>query len=540
KSLPDISGGGNNNAFLLQYDETNGNCLMALGAGGATSGGARGHGIAASTTGNHVLEWVGQGVSNSSGTGGTISFGSFNVSAVAAFPNGDIVIAKASAFVPLSATQSQTNASCFGVCNGSATVTASNGTPPYFYSWSPSGGSGATASSLCAGNYTCTITDNGGGNVVKNFTITQPSAFTVGVSPGSGTITCTTPSILLTASPSASATYQWSTGATTSSISVSSGNTYTVTATNTSTACTATSSSVISQNTTPPSTGITPPTATITCASPSVLLTASGGGTYLWSTGATTTSISVSSANTYTVTVTGANGCTASASSTVTGNTTPPSAAVTPPSATITCASPSALLTASGGGTYLWSTGATTTSISVSSANTFTVTVTGANGCTASASSTVTGNTTPPSAAVTPPSATITCASPSALLTASGGGTYLWSTGATTTSISVSSANTFTVTVTGANGCTASASSTVTGNTTPPSAAVTPPSATITCASPSALLTGSGGGTYLWSTGATTTSISVSSANTFTVTVTGANGCTASASSTVTGNTTPP
>ncbi len=58
------------------------------------------------------------------------------------------------------------------------------------------------------------------------------------------------------------------------------------------------------------------------CAGQSTTLTASGGGTYLWSTGATTAAITVSPAatTTYTVTVTTALGCTATATGTITVN----------------------------------------------------------------------------------------------------------------------------------------------------------------------------------------------------------------------------
>ena len=47
-------------------------------------------------------------------------------------------------------------------CTGKAWVTASSGTPPYKYSWSPGGASTDTAKGLCTGNYCCTITDNVG------------------------------------------------------------------------------------------------------------------------------------------------------------------------------------------------------------------------------------------------------------------------------------------------------------------------------------------------------------------------------------------
>jgi hypothetical protein len=50
----------------------------------------------------------------------------------------------------------------YGSCDGSATATPSGGIAPYSYQWSPSGQTTATATNLCAGNYTVTITDSVG------------------------------------------------------------------------------------------------------------------------------------------------------------------------------------------------------------------------------------------------------------------------------------------------------------------------------------------------------------------------------------------
>jgi hypothetical protein len=105
-----------------------------------------------------------------------------------------------------------------------------------------------------------------------------------------------------------------------------------------------------------------------------------------------------------------------------------------PPSCDITgnntiCSYQSASFTASGGGTYLWSTGATGAVISnLTAAGTYSVTVTSAAGCTSSCSRTLTVN--------QAPSCNITgnntiCVGNSASFTATGGGTYLWSTGST-------------------------------------------------------------------------------------------------------------
>ena len=67
----------------------------------------------------------------------------------------------------------QTNVSCNGGATGSATVKVTGGTGSYTYSWSPSGGTAATANGLAAGTYLVTITDTNGCQTTQSFTITQ-------------------------------------------------------------------------------------------------------------------------------------------------------------------------------------------------------------------------------------------------------------------------------------------------------------------------------------------------------------------------------
>lgn len=268
---------------------------------------------------------------------------------------------------------------------------------------------------------------------------------------------------------------------------------------------------------------------TTICRGESTTLTATGGGTYQWSTGDTTASITVSptSTTTYTVTVTIGNTCTASASATVTVNPLP-TASISGDS--IICEGDLATLTAMQGDAYLWSTGDSTATIVVSPATTtsYSVTVSNNFGCSASASTTV--------IVLERPVASITgkdtlCQGSSTILTASGGVGYHWSTGATTSSITVSpnTTTTYTVTVTASNGCTSTASRTVVVHPLPlPSVSGN----NVICKGDSTALTASGGTTYHWSTGANTATIVVapSSNTTYTVTVTDANGCTASTS----------
>lgn len=74
------------------------------------------------------------------------------------------------------------NATCNGDCNGNVTVTPNSGTPPYTYNWLPSGGTGATASGLCAGQYTCDVIDGTGCSSQYTYTITEPPVLSVTMS----------------------------------------------------------------------------------------------------------------------------------------------------------------------------------------------------------------------------------------------------------------------------------------------------------------------------------------------------------------------
>ena len=68
------------------------------------------------------------------------------------------------------------NVSCAESITGSATVSVSGGTAPFTYSWSPSGGTAATASNLAVGNYTVTVTDADAHSEILTFNITGTEA----------------------------------------------------------------------------------------------------------------------------------------------------------------------------------------------------------------------------------------------------------------------------------------------------------------------------------------------------------------------------
>jgi hypothetical protein len=128
------------------------------------------------------------------------------------------------------------------------------------------------------------------------------------------------------------------------------------------------------------------------CANGNVTLTAVENGTYLWSNGATTKSITVSAAGNYSVAITNANGCTAtSAPVNVTAEGVVPSGIQWSHVWGPLCEGMSNTLTAANvdGATYLWSTGATTRSITVTTSGTYSVRVTTPGGCTSNTSTDV-------------------------------------------------------------------------------------------------------------------------------------------------------
>ena len=77
----------------------------------------------------------------------------------------------------LTATISTTDVSCNGMCDGTATSISTGGCAPYSYNWSD-GQTTATAIGLCAGTYTCTVTDCNGCFIANTFMITEPLPLT--------------------------------------------------------------------------------------------------------------------------------------------------------------------------------------------------------------------------------------------------------------------------------------------------------------------------------------------------------------------------
>ncbi len=134
------------------------------------------------------------------------------------------------------------------------------------------------------------------------------------------------------------------------------------------------------------------------CTGGSVVLTSSYSSGNIWSTTATTNAITVTSSGSYTVTETDVNGCSSTSVATTVSVSSAPSPTISITGSTTLCAGESVTLTASSSDSYLWSNGATTQTINVTAAGTYTVTVTNSNPCNGvgtSAGTTVTVNPVP-------------------------------------------------------------------------------------------------------------------------------------------------
>ncbi|HEX7832024.1 MAG TPA: hypothetical protein VF787_20375, partial [Thermoanaerobaculia bacterium] len=330
-------------------------------------------------------------------------------------------------------------------------------------------------------------------------------------------------------------TYAWSTGQNGPHIDVTASGTYTLTATNAN-GCSSTSSVTITFKPLPqPVISGT----TSLCPGGSTTLTASGADSYLWSTGATTASITVTQLGTYSVTAT-TNGCSASASSVVTEN----AASIEASGPTTFCAGNSVTLTAAPAQSYAWSNGATTQSITVSASGTYSVVETFANGCVLATS--------PVNVQVGPSAVSIalddTSACPGQSITATSsvtGGTnvtYQWLDengnaipGATSPTFSIVPSQPgyghLSLRISDATGCTLTSNTATYYRFDPAPPVITPIGATTFCAGGGVTLQSSSASSYLWSTGATTQSIFVTEAGQYTVTVIDGNGCTTTSAS---------
>ncbi len=336
---------------------------------------------------------------------------------------------------------------------GNVTLTANSGSS---YLWS----SGQTTQSIsvsAAGTYTVRVTNTSGASAVSSgVTVTVTTSIATPTVTASGPLSfCPGGSVTLTSSTANS--YRWSTGATTQSIVVSSTGTYKVTVTSGS--CTATSSNVAVTVTSTP----TVPTVTASgslsfCPGATVTLTSTQALSYQWSNGATTRSIVVASAGTYWVRAYGGPNCYSQSANVVTSLKSAPSKPTVSSSGstTLTSAQPSLTLTSSNATTYSWNNGTTSRSNTITSQGSYRVTVTNSSGCTAisdAISVSANGCTPPPVPTISLGGANVLVSGQTVTITCSSAGGYLWSNGATTQSITVSAAGTFTVRAYNGGGC---------------------------------------------------------------------------------------
>ena len=418
-----------------------------------------------------------------------------------------------------------------------------------------------------AGTYTHTLQTINGCDSVLTLTVTlkalPPTAIT-------GTTSfCEGETTTLTATGGVS--YVWSNGSAENSISVNQSGVYTVTATNAE-GCSATANVTVTVNPLP---NVSISGNNSFCQGDNVTLIATGANTYLWSNASSNAAITVSNAGTYTVTGTDANGCTNTATKTVTVNPTyniplthsmcegesynfygqniisagtythtmqtvngcdsvltlTVTLKALPPTAitgnTTLCEGESTTLVATGGVSYAWSNGGTSNSTTVNQSGVYTVIATNAEGCSATANVTVTVN---PLPTITIGGSTTVCAGSSTTLTATGANTYSWSTGDNTASVTINAFGVYTVTGTSAEGCSNTSEVTVLISQLP---VITIAGETDICAGESTTLTANGGETYLWSDGTTNNNLTVSTAGTYQVIGYNAAGCNAMASATV-------
>ncbi len=450
-----------------------------------------------------------------------------------------ITIAEPSA--PLTVTTIVSNIVCFGQTTGGFNITPTGGTTPYSYIWS-TGETTEDIGNLIAGNYSVIITDVNGCSTSYNGTINQASSLI------SATATQTNVSCfaglngLIDVSVSGGVgpySYSWNTGATTEDLNNISAGNYSVNILDTN-GCSILENFIITQ----PASGIqgTITTQNVSCTNGSnggIQLSITGGTvpyTYLWNNGATTEDLNNITIGQYSVLITDINGCTNNYTSQIIQPSN--SLIISSQSTDVLChngASGSAQVSASGGSApynYTWSNGETSTFIDTLLAGIYTITVSDINGCTAS--NTLQINQPFPLVATTQNNNVICYGQASGSISSNISGgispyNYLWSNGATTTSVQNLVAGPYFLNITDANGCTTTFSDTILQPIN--NIAINPVVVDNICFGEnegSIDLTINGGTApyqYLWNTGSTSEDLTQLLAGTYTITVLDLNGC---------------
>ncbi|MBK9177193.1 MAG: hypothetical protein IPM46_12845 [Flavobacteriales bacterium] len=265
----------------------------------------------------------------------------------------------------------------------------------------------------------------------------------------------------------------------------------------------------------------------VLCEGASSELCATGTGSFLWSTGATTSCITVNTAGIYSVTITSPDGCSSTCQVEVIITDTP--VCVINGGLTFCEGGSTELCVPAGAQSYLWSNGETTNCIIVNEPGLYSVVVTYEGGCSSSCEAIVIENPLP-ICSIT--GGLVLCEGGSTELCATGTGSFLWSTGATTSCITVNTAGIYSVTITSPDGCESTCQVTVIINPLP-ICSITG-GTTICEGTITQICVPDGQGSYLWNTGATTSCITVSEGGLYSVTITSLDGCTSTCEQPVT------
>jgi hypothetical protein len=393
------------------------------------------------------------------------------------------------------------------------------------YTWS-NGEEGNSITVRKAGNYYVTSTTPNGCAAISrtvNVTVHPLPKPTIHLS---GTTTfCEGDSVVLTINETGKA-YRWSNGETTKSITVKTGATFTAYIINEFGCERASDPVVVTVNPNPiPQININGQTEF--CETDSVILYVSpiAGMKYTWSNGEEGSSITVKNTGNYYVTSTTPSGCTA-ISNTVNVTVHPLPKPTIHVAGNITfCEGDSVILTINEiGKAYRWSNGETTKSITVKTGATYIAFIKNEFGC-ERASDPVLVTVNPNPKPTISYSKLVACEGDSVKLTASNGVSYLWSNGETTKDIYVKYPSKYSVMVTNSYGCSNISDSVAVDILPNDVPTISSSNGSNICQGESTTLTASKGAFYLWNTGETTQSITVTKAGKYWVTVTNENSC---------------